>query len=111
MANLVIPRIRVVDAKFVEQFVPPCRQITTVASSETITDLADADLKSDRKKRNRTAIEIQFRSINYKIINNVQAFNGESVVGNLGGYVGLFLGVAIWKAPDFISFILEQLKM
>ena len=54
-------------------------------------------------------IDIIFKSVQYKEIKHIQAFNPESLVGNVGGYIGLFIGCAIWDAPDFIEFVYRKI--
>ena len=44
------------------------------------------------------------------MIKSVRAFNEESLIGNLGGYVGLFLGVAIWQPPSFVEDFINKMK-
>ena len=56
------------------------------------------------------SIDFVYKSPIYKEIQHIQAFNIESYIGNVGGYVGLFLGVALWKAPDLIGFLLGKLN-
>ena len=53
---------------------------------------------------------IEFRTPHYKEIKHVQAFNIESFIGNVGGYVGLFIGVAVWQAPELIEFLYGKIK-
>ena len=91
-----------VDAAFLRSYVPPCRQIQTVISTGDVDNFESTD--------NFTAIDIRFKSVGYKMVRDVRAFNEESLIGNLGGYVGLFLGVAIWQTPDFIGFVVRKLK-
>ena len=88
-------------------------QIQTVTSTNTVQELTDADFRvNQRSKENvtQTLIEIQFKTNGYKEIRNVRAFNEESLIGNLGGYIGLFLGVALWQIPDVISSLQSKLR-
>ena len=55
-------------------------------------------------------IEISFKSIQYKEIKHIQAVTVEGFIGTAGGYVGLFIGCAIWEAPDFIEFIYRKCR-
>ena len=102
------PPIAVVDAMFLEKYVPPCREILTIMSSNTITE--DNPSKTQSTNEPYTIFKIQFKSTMYKMIKNVRAFNEESLVGNLGGYVGLFLGVAFWQAPVFATQLITKLQ-
>ena len=111
--GLRLPSINTVDAKFMSRYAPPCREIQTVTSTNTVKELTDADFKKPTKddKKTHTLIEVQFKTNGYKEIRSVRAFNEESLIGNLGGYIGLFLGVAIWQIPDIIPYILRKLKI
>ena len=62
------------------------------------------------KSPDHKGIELYFKSIQYKEIKHIQAFNAESFIGNVGGYVGLFIGCAIWEAPDFIEFVYRKMR-
>lgn len=103
-----LPDVTIVDAGFLKDYVPPCREIQTVLSSNTV----EIDTNSNNQTKNGpfTNLKIQFKSNVYKLIKNVRAFNEESLIGNLGGYVGLFLGVAIWQAPSFAEDFVKAVK-
>ena len=49
-----------------------------------------------------------FQNPNYREIVHVQSVNIESWIGNAGGYIGLFLGVALWQIPNFIEFLFTK---
>ena len=109
--KLKVPRISIVDARFLKSYDPPCRQIKTVISTIDVKNATDADLSNNEgKKPPFTKFDIRCKDLGYKMINNVRAFNEESLIGNLGGYVGLFLGVAIWQATDFFVVVARKLK-
>ena len=56
------------------------------------------------------SFEIHFKRVSYKLIKSVPKFDGESLIGNLGGYLGLFLGFATWQAPELILKNAEKCK-
>ena len=107
-SSLNLPDVTIVDAGFLRDYVPPCREIQTVLSSNTVE--IDPSNKNLSINGPFTSLKIQFKSNVYKMIKNVRAFNEESLIGNLGGYVGLFLGVAIWQAPSFVEDFIDKLK-
>ena len=41
----------------------------------------------------------------YKQIERIRAFDVQSMVGNAGGYIGLFLGYALIQLPDALASI------
>ena len=53
--------------------------------------------------------EIVFKNPYYEEILHVKSFSTESWVGNVGGYAGLFLGVAFWQLPDLVEFLKSKL--
>ena len=107
-SSLNLPDVTIVDAGFLRYYVPPCREIQTVLSSNTVE--IDTSNKNLTKNGPFTNLKIQFKSNVYKMIKSVRAFNEESLIGNLGGYVGLFLGVAIWQAPSFVEDFINKMK-
>ena len=107
-SSLNLPDVTIVDAGFLKDYIPPCREIQTVLSSNTVE--IDTNNKNGTENGPFTTLKIQFKSNVYKMIKNVRAFNEESLIGNLGGYVGLFLGVAIWQAPSFAEDFINKVK-
>ena len=107
--SLRTPGITVVDAVFLEEYVPPCREIQTLLATNTVV--------VDSTTVNGTGIEpyinltFHFKSATYKLIKNVKAFNEESLIGNLGGYVGLFLGIAIWQTAVFVAAVIKRIRI
>ena len=59
----------------------------------------------------KKSVDIHFKNSYYKEIKHVQSFNLESLVGNVGGYVGLFIGCALWEAPDFLAWVFRKVKL
>ena len=52
-----------------------------------------------------------FKKERYREILYTQKFDIESLIGNVGGYIGLFLGFAIWQLPDLVKFIANKLNI
>ena len=44
-------------------------------------------------------VKVNFMTSNYKEITEVRAYGIQALVGNAGGYVGLFLGFALKEIP------------
>ena len=49
-------------------------------------------------------LQVKFRSQEYKEIRQVRAYDTQSLIGNAGGYIGLFLGYALRELPSFLLF-------
>ena len=54
-------------------------------------------------------LNINFQSQTFKEIKQVRAYNAQTLVGNAGGYIGLFLGYTIREIPSFIRFIYQKM--
>ena len=52
-----------------------------------------------------------FKNERYREIRYTQKFDIESLIGNVGGYIGLFLGFAIWQLPDLVKCIANKLNI
>ena len=44
-------------------------------------------------------VQMTFQGATYMEITQIRAYDGQSLIGNAGGYVGLFLGVALIQLP------------
>ena len=94
-------------ATFLQRFVKPCNQVKTVTSAirEGTRGPFSHLLKDTRDKS--VKLSIVFRNQDYKEIRHQRDFDFESLVGNIGGYVGLLLGFALWQIPDAIKLIVD----
>ena len=50
-------------------------------------------------------LRVKFRSQEYKEIRQVRAYDAQSLIGNAGGYIGLFLGCALRELPSFMLIV------
>ena len=53
---------------------------------------------------------IDFNMRYYEEIEHTRDFDHQSLIGNIGGYIGMFIGVALWQAPDLFQFLSEKMK-
>ena len=53
---------------------------------------------------------IHFQAPVYKEIEQIRAYNLQTLVGNAGGYIGLFLGYTIKEIPVFLRKLFETAK-
>ena len=42
-------------------------------------------------------------------IEQTRAINGLALFGNVGGYVGIFLGVALMQMPDLLEYVYTKI--
>ena len=109
-SDLTVPRLMTIGSSFLKGYPKPCREIQTIISTTEEKVLNEDQAKKWSISRPFIQFEITLKGVTYKVIKSVRSFDGESLVGNLGGYIGLFLGFAIWQAPDLIIQGLKQLK-
>ena len=50
-------------------------------------------------------------AVTYKLITQVPAYDMELLIGNIGGYIGLFLGYSILCIPGSVSKVRKWLKL
>ena len=55
-------------------------------------------------------IIIDFSDSNFKEIKQVMAFGIENLIGNIGGYIGLFLGLSIVQLPNLFLNVKQWLQ-
>ena len=79
--------------------------------SHSMTKRAAPGAVTAEELADKKSVDIHFKNSYYKEIKHVQSFNLENFVGNVGGYVGLFIGCAIWEAPDFLAWLFRKLKL
>ena len=111
---------------------PPCQTIEKILYTyEEISGLENfvgnmygyVGCKGDKclsEKMNREGIKfnhsdiiqvmITFQGATYMEITQTRAYDGQSLIGNAGGYVGLFLGVALIQLPTAFKNIFQMLK-
>lgn len=58
---------------------------------------------------NITKFFVDFVNSDFKEVQQVKAFGIESLVGNVGGYIGLFLGLSIIQLPTFFAVMAKKL--
>ena len=55
-------------------------------------------------------LRIIFKLPLFKEIRQTRAYSFQTLVGNLGGYIGLFVGYTIKEIPVFMRFLYENIK-
>ena len=110
-AELRVPAISTVDTKFLNKYIPPCRQIQTIISTSNIRNGTLAELsRKELAKPPFTRLDVEFQNVGYKSLKKVPALPIESLIGNLGGYIELCLGIALWNLPDCFDFFISKLR-
>ena len=83
---------------------PPCQSV-----QHSHFDEEDIDL-DDKFNPPEVRLEIDSSHPTFKYIEHIKAFDAQSLIGNSGGYLGLFLGYALIQLPNAISALLSFFK-
>ena len=92
----------------------PCTELKTlsynyediVANIKKLDDYYkyDSITREQMNRENITQFLVLFEDSGIKEIKQVRSFGMESLVGNVGGYIGLFLGLSIIQLPEFCAY-------
>ena len=97
---------------------PPCTEIDKISYQDSLTEV-DNDTEigwfKDTKKslQNHSSwvrISVIYQKQTYREIKQVRAYTVQSLVGNVGGYVGLFVGYSLLQLPDLFRNICNIFK-
>ena len=93
-----------------EQETRPCRKVQKVIYSYEELDFMKPDLLMIPRKENERLfkLSIDFDNSMFMDINHIRAFDIETLIGNAGGYLGLFTGYALSQLPQFIKYLLKS---
>ena len=89
---------------FLDKFMKPCDQVQTLSLN-----FQESQLDNWETFDSKAFLGFAFRSLEFKEILHIQAFDLEGLVGNMGGYIGLFLGFAFWNIPDAFMAMINYL--
>ena len=64
----------------------------------------------DSRPESRFMILVNFPNVKYREITHVQEYDVESLVGDVGGYIGLFLGYTLLHFPTFVISMFHVIK-
>ena len=81
----------------------------TTSFMEYPTIIHDNEVAADYKDK-YFAVHTYFPRESFKNIVLVRAFDIQTLIGNAGGYIGLFLGHTLLQLPGFIYFLWKKLK-
>ena len=119
MHRLQIPSMTNSNEKFLKQFDEnpgrPCNQVHSIAfttkdKKPPTRKIKRVNLFANRESDPKSFV-LEFKNPIYKEIKHVQAFDINSFVGNVGGYIGLFVGFSFWETPNLIAFLFEKMKV
>ena len=75
----------------------PCTQMTITLQQES------SKTNSTNMGDGNDLVAIEYQTLQYKEIKNVRAFSLESMFGQYGGFIGMFLGYSLLGIPELFG--------
>ena len=106
-----------VSSQDLMKFLPPCSEIQRMRAIYTETKINIEEEEKlypgmDRKNKEGRGwfrITVNFDKNEFKEIKQVRAYSAQSLIGNAGGYVGLFVGYTIAELPALFDMLYTRL--
>lgn len=86
---------------------PACKHTTFEVTSATHTNLI---YPSDNASNNYVAVNIYYETLNVQTQTTVSSYGIEEFFAEIGGQLGLFIGVSVITFFEFVIFVLDELK-
>ena len=130
MKAALVPAAFNLDVDILENVHPPCHQLHVVIHDSRTTkrtagcklgytcqlgkvnkynNASTNNVNANIAKKTRREMQLNFKLSYYEEIIHVRAFDTQNFIGNVGGYIGMFLGASLWQLPVFIEFISNSL--
>ena len=92
----------------ITQFDPPCQSMTKVQFD--FEDVYDSDFGIQRNNESKISIGVDIMDQLFNQVEQTSAYNLGNLVGDIGGYLGLFLGYAILNIPATLLMLTNNIK-
>ena len=103
-----IPRVPYLN--FLDHLPPPCRTILDISYEYSETKWNKEEFDGLDVNLDLFEVNLEFPNPTYKEITQVKAYDEESFVGNVGGYIGMFLGVSLLQVPDLLNMVYSKTR-
>lgn len=85
---------------------PPCKEMNKLQ-----VDYEEKEFEQSKDNDGSWFVfKMVFRDLTYKEIKQNRAYDGKKLIGDFGGYIGLLLGYALIKLPDFLFGVYSSFK-
>ena len=74
----------------------PCRRLEKLQFGATEYDVETSTTPT-------ITIQLSYKDLTYKEIKKVRSYDTQTLIGNAGGYIGLFVGYALANFPDMLK--------
>ena len=93
-----------------KKYLDPCLDIEKLQIEFVEENIPIADGESDEEREGWFVLDYVVPIQKFKEIKQVRKYSVQSLVGNLGGYIGLFLGYAIVNIPTMTLEIWKNIR-
>ena len=91
-----------------KEYDPPCSKM--ILTYDLIPREDETILREQLNIDADFVFKILYRSVEYEEIKNLQKFDEESLFSQVGGFIGIMLGVSFFNVPDIISHVISKLN-
>ena len=88
---------------------PPCQSLSHILGSQEEPDSLSYNPYT-RDMKGIFEVKMRFEAERFMLIEQTRSYDIESLIGNSGGYLGLFLGCAILQIPQGLAFMFKLVK-
>ena len=103
-----IPRVPYLN--FLQHLPPPCSTILDITHEYSETKWNKEEFAGLDANLDLFEVNLEFPNPTYKEITQVKAYDEESFVGNVGGYIGMFLGISLLQFPELVNIVYKKTR-
>ena len=87
--------------------IPPCREITKLQIDKSVgyTNAKEVEMNDTAKPLSWFEINVDILTDTFKVIRQKRVYSQQSLIGNVGGYVGILIGFSL---SDLLSWMIKQ---
>ena len=87
--------------------IPPCREITKLQIDKSVgyTNAKEVEMNDTGKPLSWFEINVDILTDTFKVIRQKRVYSQQSLIGNVGGYVGILIGFSL---SDLLSWMIKQ---
>ena len=90
---------------------PPCQRVSHISGEhEEYNILNDMVMSAAPNISGAYEIQMRFEEESYMLMEQTRSYDIQSLVGNSGGYLGLFLGYAVLQIPQGINCLIHRMR-
>ena len=98
------------NVDFLNNLSPPCQDVTQILYEYAESEWNKEEFKGLDVQAKFFEVNLAFPSKVYKEIVQVRAYGVQSLVGYVGGYIGMFLGLGLLQVPALLTKAVRKIK-